>query len=84
MFKLKTYKVLNCTLYGDNNKIFKNNDIFVLDKDIKILDTQLESLIKDKKIVYIKNKNDTEDNLILKNLTIENVIKNENKIKKKK
>jgi len=54
MFKIKTYKVLNCTLYADNNKILKKDDIFVLNKDIKINKEQLQRLIDDKKIIYLK------------------------------
>lgn len=81
MFKSKTYKVLNCTLYGDNNKIFKNNNVFVLDKDIKILDSQLQSLIKEKKIVYLKNDETNTKNNIPKDVSLGDILKKENKKK---
>ena len=58
-FKEAVYKVGNCTLYSDNDKILKKDDVFVLNKDIKIHKEQLKRLIDDKKIIYLK---DNEEN----------------------
>jgi len=55
IFKGATYKVVNWTLYGDNDKILKHNDTFVLDKDIKINKEQLKRLIDDKKIIFLED-----------------------------
>lgn len=59
IFKDAVYKVGHCTLYADNDKILEKDDVFVLGKDIKINKEQLQRLIDDKKIVYLK---DSEEN----------------------
>lgn len=82
IFKELTYKVLNCTLYGDNNKILKKDDIFVLDKDIKISKKQLEQLIDDKKIIYLKdNQANTKINDIPKDVSLGDILKKQKKKK---
>jgi hypothetical protein len=82
IFREPTYKVQNCTLYGDNNKMFKQNDIFVLDKDIKISKKQLQRLIDDKKIIYLKdNEENTKVDDILKDASLGDTLKKENKKK---
>ena len=82
IFKEPTYKVQNCTLYGDNNKMFKQNDIFVLDKDIKISKKQLQQLIDDKKIIYLKNDEANEKvNDIPKDVSLGDILKKEKKKK---
>jgi len=82
IFKEATYKVGNCTLYGDNDKVLKKDDIFVLDKDIKIDKQQLQGLIDDKKIIYLKdNEENTEVNDIPKDTSLGDILKKENKKK---
>ena len=82
MFKSKTYKVFDCTLYGDNNKILEKDDIFVLDKDIKISKKQLQQLIDDKKIIYVKDDEaNTKINDIPKDTSLGDILKKEKKKK---
>lgn len=82
MFKSKTYKVLNCTLYGDNDKILKKDDVFVLAKDIKINKEQLQRLIDDKKIIYLEdNEENAKVNNIPKDESLGDILKKENKKK---
>lgn len=82
MFKSKTYKVLNCTLYGDNDKILEKDDVFVLGKDIKINKEQLQRLIDDKKIIYLEdNEENAKVNNIPKDESVGDILKKENKKK---
>jgi len=81
-FKEGVYKVGNCTLYADNDKIFKKDDIFVLNKDIKIHKEQLKRLIDDKKIIYLKdNEENTKVDDIPKDTFLGDTLKKENKKK---
>lgn len=78
IFKEVTYKVSDCTLYGDNNKILKEDDVFVLNKDIKIEKKQLQRLIDDKKIIYLEdNEVNTKVNDIPKDPSLGDIVKQE-------
>lgn len=62
--------------------MFKQNDIFVLDKDIKISKKQLQQLIDDKKIIYLKDDEaNTKVNDIPKDVSLGDILKKENKKK---
>ena len=76
----KPYKVYKCTLYGQDGKIFHADDTFILGKDIELSDDQIESLIKDKKIVSLENKDvDIKDDTSILDNETDSLIKDKSK-----